>query len=80
MQKLMQSINSVETVPVIEVAKLLHTSPEKVSAAIANGTFPVGLAVLGNPTLNTKTTTIILRNRLEAYLQAKDLGGMDDVK
>lgn len=67
----MQEIYSIETIPLIEAAKILHTQPEKINAAILNGTFPVGIATEGGA--GSRRTTIILKKRFEAYINALDL-------
>ncbi len=67
----MQDIYSVETIPLIEAAKILHTQPEKINAAILNGTFPVGIATEGGE--DSRRTTIIFKKRFEAYIDALDL-------
>lgn len=67
----MEEIYSVETIPLIEAAKILHTQPEKINAAILNGTFPVGIATEGGQ--GRKRTTIIFKKRFEAYINALDL-------
>lgn len=56
-----------------EVAKMLKTTPSKITAAILNGTFPVGIVAEGSTT--ERTRTIIVKKRLEAWLNAEDLKG-----
>ena len=58
----------VELLSADEVAKILKTSPAKITAAIENHTFPVGLVARCD-----KTRTIIVKKRLEAWLNAEDL-------
>lgn len=67
----MKEVYSVETLPLREAAKILHTQPEKINAAILNGTFPVGIATSGGK--GERRTTIILKKRFEAYINALDL-------
>lgn len=63
----------VELISAKEVAALLKTSAPKVHAAILNGTFPVGLAIDGGG--EDKNRTIIVKERLIAWLTAQDLKG-----
>lgn len=65
-----KTLPPVEVVATEEVAKLLGTTVQKIHAAVINGTFPVGLAIDGD-----KNRTIILKARLEAWLNAKDMNG-----
>lgn len=58
----------VEIVPATEVAKLFHTTSSKISAAIKNGTLPIGFVAD-----EKQNRTIIVKKRLEAYVEAKDL-------
>lgn len=66
----MTDMFSVETVSAADVAKVFHTTPAKIAAAIKNGTLPIGFVADENC-----NRTIIIKRRLEAYIEAKDLGG-----
>lgn len=55
-----------------EVAKLFNTTGQKVTAAILNGTLPIGfVAKAENP--NERTRTIIVKQRLKKWLDGEDL-------
>ena len=56
-----------------EVAEYLGTTPMKVTAAIKNGTMPIG-AVLCEDGTGDRERTIILRPRWDAWRTGKDLG------
>ena len=51
-----------------EVAAIFHTTPPKIKAAILNGTLPIGFVADGG-----KDRIIIIKQRLEAWLNANDL-------
>lgn len=51
-----------------EVAKIFHTTVPKLKAAILNGTLPIGFVADGE-----RDRIIIVRERLDAWLKAKDL-------
>ncbi len=58
----------VKILKVEEVAKLFHTTPPKIKAAILNHTLPIGfVANCANDRI------IIVEKRLKAYLEAEDL-------
>lgn len=59
----------VKLVTAEEVAKIFHTTPPKIKAAILNHTLPIGFVGEG---LNDRI--IITDTRLKAWLLAKDLG------
>lgn len=68
-----ESIISVETIPVKQAAKIMGISPDRLPEMILNGTLPIGGVSPGNKMAGKKTITVIFKNRLEAYLQARDL-------
>ncbi len=51
-----------------EVAAMFHTTAPKIKAAILNGTLPIGFVADGD-----RDRIIIVKQRLEAWLSAKDL-------
>lgn len=51
-----------------EAAAIFHTTAPKIKAAILNGTLPIGFVAGGD-----KDRIIIVKERLDAWLQAKDL-------
>ena len=51
-----------------DVAKLFHTTQQKIKAAILNHTLPIGFVAEGSV-----DRIYIIDKRLEAYLQAQDL-------
>ena len=59
----------VELVPAVDVAKIFHTTHPKIIAAIKNGTLPIGFVADGGC-----NRVFIVKKRLEAYIEAKDLG------
>lgn len=65
----------VEIVPTETVAKILHTTPAKVTAMVINGTLPIGAAISAKEAGQNRA--IIVKRRLEAWLNAKDLNGQD---
>lgn len=60
---------NVELIKCEEVAKLFHTTQSKIANAILNGTLPIGFCANGDT-----TRVFIVKKRLEAYLNATDLG------
>lgn len=69
----MAELPEVEFVPAADVADMMHTTQMKIHAAILNGTFPVGLAIEGGK--GERARTIIIKERLIAWLTARDLKG-----
>ena len=59
----------VEFVPTAEVAELFHTTPSKIAAAIENHTLPIGFVANEG-----RRRIIIIKKRLQAYINANDLG------
>lgn len=59
---------SVDLVKAEEVAKLFHTTPAKIKAAILNHTLPIGFVADG-----PIDRIIITRQRLDAWVNAQDL-------
>lgn len=55
-----------------EVAKILHTSPPRIKAAIKNGTLPIG-AVFERSCPGEVDRVTIIRKRFEAWVNAEDL-------
>lgn len=51
-----------------DVAKIFNTTPPKIKAAILNGTLPIGFVAGGE-----RDRIIIVKERLDAWLNAKDL-------
>lgn len=51
-----------------EVAKMFHTTQQKIKGAILNGTLPIGFVSEGEV-----DRIFIIDKRLEAYLAAQDL-------
>ena len=51
-----------------EVAKLFHTTPPKIIAAIKNHTLPIGFFADGDT-----NRAYIVEKRLKAYVEAQDL-------
>ena len=51
-----------------DVAAMFHTTAPKIKAAILNGILPIGFVADGD-----RDRIIVVRQRLEAWLQAKDL-------
>lgn len=63
----------VELLRADEVAAMLKTTAPKITAAILNGTFPVGL--VADATRDGEyTRTIIIKRRFEKWLAGDDLG------
>ena len=62
----------VDFMEVSEVARLFGTTPPKIVAAIKNGTLPIGF-VADSPEPNVRTRTIIVKQRLEKWLNGEDL-------
>ena len=60
----------VDILKATEVAKIFQTTAPKIKAAILNGTLPVGFVADGSV-----DRTIIIKQRLEAWLNADDLKG-----
>lgn len=58
----------VELMKAEEVAKIFHTTPAKIKAAILNRTLPIGFVADG-----TQDRIIIIKQRLLAYINADDL-------
>lgn len=61
----------VNIIPVVDVAAILHVDPQKIKSGILNGTMPIG-AVLSE---GKRDRTIIIEDRLVAWLTAQDLKG-----
>ena len=59
----------VELLKTDEVAKLFHTTPSKIAAAIKNHTLPIGFVAD-----EKQNRVFIIKKRLEAFIEAKDLG------
>lgn len=59
----------VELIPAADVAKMFHTTPAKIAAAMKNHTLPIGFIADENC-----NRIFIIKKRLEAYINAKDLG------
>jgi len=55
----------VETVPVEDVAKAMHTNPMKIKSAILNHTMPIGAVMRDEH--STKDRIIIFKTRWEKY-------------
>ena len=53
-----------------EVADIFHTTAPKIKAAILNGTLPIGFVADDEK----RDRIIIVKKRLEAWINAKDLG------
>ncbi len=51
-----------------DVAKMFHTTQQKIKGAILNGTLPIGFVAEGDV-----DRIFIIDTRLEAYLTAQDL-------
>lgn len=64
----------VETMTCQEVAKILHTTPMKVKAAIKNGTMPIGMVARDEH--STQDRTIIIKKRFEKWVSG-EMPGMD---
>lgn len=64
-------IFNVDIMKAEEVAKLFKTTPPKIKAAILNGTLPIGFVAGGD-----KDRIIIVKQRLDAWLNADDLKGI----
>lgn len=62
----------VDLMSVEEVAKLFGTTGPKITTAILNGTLPIGF-VSKAETAAERTRTIIVRQRLEKWLNGEDL-------
>lgn len=62
----------VKTVKVEDAAKILGTSPQRVKAAILNGTLPIGAVFTKSKPTEVDRVTII-ESRLRAWLEACDL-------
>lgn len=69
----------VDFLNVAEVASLFGTTPPKIVAAIKNGTLPIGFVSEGN-NADERTRTIIVKQRLEKWLNAEDLSTPKVVK
>ena len=57
-----------------EVAALLHTTAPKIKTGILNGTLPIGFVAEGGE--KGVDRTIIVEERLAAWLNAEDLKGV----
>lgn len=67
----MEEINEmfkVELVKPEKVAEMFHTTAPKIKAAISNGTLPIGFVADGG-----RDRIIIVKQRLEAWINARDL-------
>lgn len=64
----MQNKFEVKLVKAEEVAKMFHTTQQKIKAAMLNHTFPVGFVAEGDV-----DRIYIIDKRLRAYLEAEDL-------
>ena len=69
MSEVTREMFNVEFVPTVEVAELFHTTPAKIAAAIENHTLPIGFVANEG-----RRRIIIVKKRLEAYINAWDLG------
>lgn len=63
-------IPEVETIPVLEIAKALHTTHGKVLSGMLNGTLPIGTVVQER---NGRRRGIVIKARWEAYINAQDM-------
>lgn len=61
----MKTVERLETVPIVEVAKAIGVAPMKVKLAIMNGTMPIGCVTTGDR--SEKDRTVILRTRWEKW-------------
>lgn len=59
----------VELVKAEVAAEMFHTTAPKIKAAILNGTLPIGFVADGE-----RDRIIIVKQRLEAWINARDLG------
>ena len=64
---------SAELMTALEVANLFGTTPLKITKAIHDGKLPIGFVVEPDPGSRERTRTIIVRKRLERYLNGDDL-------
>lgn len=55
-------------------AEIFHTTAPKIKAAILNGTLPIGFVADGGG----RDRIIIVTQRLEAWLNARDLGATEN--
>ena len=62
---------NVDIVPVEEVAKMFSTTPPKITAAMLNGTLPIGFVADGKQ--GERTRTFIIRRRLQLFVSGADL-------
>ena len=62
-------IKSVETITTKDTAAILRTTAPIVKAAILNGTLPIGF--VGRRDGSTKDTIVILKKRLEMYINGE---------
>jgi len=65
-------LDNIDFISAREVAKILHTTPAKVKAAIKNHTMPIGM--VGREGNSTEERTIIPLPRFKAWIKGKDLG------
>lgn len=64
----------VEIIPTEAVAKLLRTTPSKITAMVVNGSLPIGAAVrAGEDGERSNNRAIIVKKRLEKWLEGRDL-------
>lgn len=66
--KELQDMFQVDFMKAVDVAALFKTTAPKIKAAILNGTLPIGFVADGD-----RDRIIIIKQRLQAWLEAKDL-------
>lgn len=66
-----------EILSTLETARLLGLSPAKVTTAIRKGDLPVGFVVDPTPGKNEHIRTVIIKKRLERWLNGEDLQGIN---
>ncbi len=62
-----------ELMTAAEAARILGTTPLKISKAIHDGVLPIGVVVEAEPGKNERNRTIIIKKRLERWLNGEDL-------
>ena len=68
-----KTLPKTELMKVEDVATILQTTPRKVTAAIRNGTMPIG-AVGDEDRDDKRVRTIIIKQRFERWIAGADLG------
>lgn len=63
----------VEIITAAEAARILKLTPLKVSKAVHDGVLPIGFVIEADPETNERNRTVIIKKRLERWLNGEDL-------